>query len=485
MSEPLIDIRPDHLKIVLDILGRQIPDREVWAFGSRVTWKAKDYSDLDLAVISDKPLGYKLLGALKDDFAESDLPFKVDVVDWATTSESFREIIRRDRVVVRGCWLQTTIGEQATLQRGFHITQAQACPGSIPVITPSGTSFSHNIAMAKGPGVIIGRKGSLGTVFYIEGDYWPHDTTLWVKDFHGNDPSFVYYFFKNLSVMHLDVGSANPTLNRNHVHPIPTLWPPLPEQQRITTLLGALDDKIDLNRRMNETLEAMARALFKSWFVDFEPDGSGLTRPPIEQTPSRLSDMIELIGGGTPSTSMVSYWGGDVPWFSVVDAPNSSDVFVISTEKTITQLGLENSSTRILPQYTTIVTARGTVGKLALTACPMTMNQSCYGIRGKSGRPPFFIYFLVRSCIQGLQARTHGSVFDTITRATFDAIEVIDPGVAAAEAFGSAVAPTMSKIRANLEQSRTLSALRDLLLPKLLSGELRIKDAEKAVEAAL
>jgi len=101
MSEPLIDIRPDHLRIVLDILERHVPDREVWAFGSRATWKTKDYSDLDLAVIGDTPLDFKVAGALADDFAESDLPYKVDVVDWATTSESFRKIIERDRVVVR------------------------------------------------------------------------------------------------------------------------------------------------------------------------------------------------------------------------------------------------------------------------------------------------------------------------------------------------------------------------------------------------
>src|ERR1017187_7298327 len=110
-------------------------------------------------------------------------------------------------------WRRSTIGAEATLQRGFDITAKDFRPGSVPVISSSGRSGCHDTPMVKGPGVVIGRKGTLGTVFYVETDFWPHDTTLWVKDFHGNHPKFVYYFFKSLRVMHLDVGTANPTLN--------------------------------------------------------------------------------------------------------------------------------------------------------------------------------------------------------------------------------------------------------------------------------
>ncbi len=168
-------------------------------------------------------------------------------------------------------WRKSTIGEQLTLQRGFDITQKEQRIGDIPVFSSGGLSSYHDTAAVKGPGVIIGRKGSLGTVFYTEKDYWPHDTTLWIKDFHGNDPRFAYYFFKSLDVTVLDVGTSNPTLNRNHVHPIHVSWPPLLEQRAIAHILGSLDDKIELNRRMNATLEEMARTLFKSWFVDFDP----------------------------------------------------------------------------------------------------------------------------------------------------------------------------------------------------------------------
>ena len=170
-------------------------------------------------------------------------------------------------------WKTTTIGQQVTLQRGIDITRAQQRPGIVPVVSSGGISSYHDTTFAKSPGVILGRKGTLGTVFYMREDYWPHDTTLWVRDFHNNDPHFVYYFFKSIApdLLALDVGSANPALNRNHVHPGEVQWPEIDEQHAIVRILSALDDKIELNCRMNHTREAMAAALFKAWFVDFDP----------------------------------------------------------------------------------------------------------------------------------------------------------------------------------------------------------------------
>ena len=190
-------------------------------------------------------------------------------------------------------WLETTIGDQATLQRGIDITKAEQRPGKVPVISSGGISSYHDTVGVKGPGVVLGRKGVVGSVFYVEEDYWPHDTSLWVKDFHGNYPRFVYYFFKSVApeIAGMDVGSANPTLNRNHVHPMQIVWPPLAEQKAIAAVLGALDDKIELNRRMNATLEAMARALFQSWFVDFDPVRAKLDgREPATLCPDSFQD---------------------------------------------------------------------------------------------------------------------------------------------------------------------------------------------------
>src|SRR5262249_44279190 len=133
-----------------------------------------------------------------------------------------------------------------------------------------------------------------------------------------------------------------------------------------------------------------------------------------------VSQLVDLIGGGTPKTSVPEYWDGEIPWFSVADTPVQADVFVVDTEKRITRRGLENSSTRLLAEDTTIITARGTVGKTALAGKEMAMNQSCYGIKGHDGYPPYFIFFLIQSVVQTLQGLTHGAVFDTITRNTFE-----------------------------------------------------------------
>ena len=307
---------------------------------------------------------------------------------------------------------------------------------------------------------------------------------------------------------------------------IPT--PPLPEQKAIAHILGSLDDKIELNRQMNETLEAMAQALFKSWFVDFDPvidnalaagnaipdelferaeqrkaiekkeksDIQGLFPDEFEFTEEMgwipkgwevtpLAALIKLTGGGTPKTSIPEYWNGDIPWFSVVDAPSSSDVFVLDTEKHVTSLGVENSSTKILSVGTTIISARGTVGKCAMVSRPMAMNQSCYGVSGNEGISNTFVYYSVFLSVSELQSKGHGSVFNTITGDTFKSINVAFSGGRLTREFDNLVSPYFDKILANSLQAKTLSKLRDTLLPKFMSGELRIPDAAALVDEAI
>jgi len=404
-------------------------------------------------------------------------------------------------------WLSTTIGEQATLQRGFDITKAAQRNGYVPVISSGGTNSYHDSAMVEGPGVVLGRKGVVGSVYFVERDYWPHDTTLWVKDFHGNSPEFVYYFFlsKAKDLAALDVGSANPTLNRNHVHPIKVLWPSLSEQREIAELLGGLDDRISLLHETNATLESIAQALFKSWFIDFDPvraKQEGLAPEGMDEATAVLfpdgfeetelglvpkgwrvcpfTETVDVIGGGTPKTSVPEFWGGEIPWFSVVDAPIASDVFVIDTEKHITEAGIVGSSTKLLPEGATIISARGTVGRLAITGQRMAMNQSCYGLRGKAG-DSYFTYFRTYRLVETLKQRTHGSVFDTITRDTLSGVITVAPPEYVISAFEELLSPVMLRIRENLLQAQTLATLRDSLLPRLISGQLRLPEAEALV----
>jgi type I restriction enzyme S subunit len=187
-----------------------------------------------------------------------------------------------------------------------------------------------------------------------------------------------------------------------------------------------------------------------------------------------LSEKIQLLSGGTPKTSEPTYWDGDIPWYSVRDAPSETDLWVIHTDKHVTKLGVANSAAQIFPEKTTIISARGTVGKLALTAVPMAMNQSCYGVRGITGYGDYFTYYSLREATAQLQQRTHGTVFDTITTETFKTLDCIFPTPQITVAFDKLVDPLLGQIRANLHQSRTLAALRDTLLPKLLSGELNV-----------
>ena len=188
-------------------------------------------------------------------------------------------------------WTRMPLGDFVTLQRGHDLPEVVRRPGNKPVLGSFGVTGWHDEARSAGPGVTVGRSGaSLGVVSYSPVDYWPLNTALYVTDFHGNDQLFAYYFLKQFDFRVYNSGSAQPSLNRNFIHPVPVDVPPLSEQRAIAHVLGTLDDKIALNRRMNETLEAMARALFKDWFVDFGP-----TRAKIEgRDPYLASEIWDL-----------------------------------------------------------------------------------------------------------------------------------------------------------------------------------------------
>jgi len=282
--------------------------------------------------------------------------------------------------------------------------------------------------------------------------------------------------------------------------------PPLPEQKAIAHILGTLDDKIELNRKTNETLEAMAKALFKSWFVDFDPvrakaegrstglpdeisdlfpdsfEDSELGEIPSGWTCCSFTQLVEVISGGTPKTSIDEYWNGSVNWFSVVDAPSGSDCWVIQTDKSITHQGLNNCASKLLSTGTTIISARGTVGKVCLAGQDMAMNQSCYGLRSKAANGEYFCFYLTKSLVEILEARAHGSVFSTITRGTLDGVSTISPPLEVIQSFNGIAGALLGKIKNNLEDNRILGNQRDALLPKLISGEIRIPDAEKMLE---
>jgi type I restriction enzyme, S subunit len=239
-------------------------------------------------------------------------------------------------------WQDTTLGEFVAIQRGHDLTSEERTPGKVPVMGSAGQNGYHGTALAKGPGVVIGRSGaSFGQVHYSEVDYWPHNTILYVTDFKGNDPLFTYYRLKAIDFSGYNSGSAQPSLNRNHLYQIPLRVPQPTEQHAIARVLRNLDDKIELNRRMNATLEAMAQALFRSWFVDFDPvrakaegrvpegmdaataalfpdrfDDSQLGPIPTGWKAESLSELVDVIKGrsyrteelGESDTALVTSW---------------------------------------------------------------------------------------------------------------------------------------------------------------------------------
>lgn len=298
-------------------------------------------------------------------------------------------------------------------------------------------------------------------------------------------------------------------IKQSELRKISLALPPIEQQRPAAQVLRTLDSRINLLHETNATLESIAQSLFKSWFVDFDPvrtkfeglkpenmdaatatlfpDGfeeSALGELPIGWKHVPFTETVDVIGGGTPKTSVAEYWNGDIPWFSVVDAPASTDVFVIETAKHITNIGLNNCSTKLLAAGTTIISARGTVGRLALCGRDMAMNQSCYGLRGKAG-DVYFTYFSTCRLVASLKQRAHGSVFDTITRDTLAGVSIVYPEQQIVCKFESVISPVMEKIKQNLHMVKTLTQLRDTLLPRLISGQLRLPEAAAATEKIL
>ncbi len=277
-----LDVKPRHREQIERLLRGHLPGVEVWAYGSRVNGRSHEGSDLDLVLRSPGlvKIDPSQLAEFNEAVQESTIPFLIEARDWARLPDSFQREIEREYVVLvekeerggAGEWRETTLGKVIELKRGYDLPQHKRTPGPVPVVSSSGPTDYHSESKVQGPGVVTGRYGTLGQVFFVQNDFWPLNTALYVRDFKGNDPRFISYFLRGIDFSAYSDKAAVPGLNRNHLHQeivrIPT---DINEQRAIAHILGTLDDKIELNRRMNETLEEMARTLFKSWFIDFDP----------------------------------------------------------------------------------------------------------------------------------------------------------------------------------------------------------------------
>jgi len=289
------------------------------------------------------------------------------------------------------------------------------------------------------------------------------------------------------------------------------VWlPPLPEQRAIAHILGTLDDKIELNRRMSQTLEAMAQALFKAWFVDFEPvraklegrwqRGQSLPGLPAELYdlfPDRLvdselgqipegwevkaiNDLAEVVGGSTPRTERAEYWeGGTYHWVTPKDLSGLSLPVLLDTERKITDAGLAQISSGLLPKGTVLLSSRAPIGYLAIAEVPVAINQGFIAIKPRFGVSNLFLLRWAGAFHDEIVSRANGSTFLEISKSNFRQIRIVAPSSSVMDAFDRLSRSMYYKVVENERESRALAGLRDALLPKLIRGEMRVKDAER------
>jgi type I restriction enzyme, S subunit len=307
------------------------------------------------------------------------------------------------------------------------------------------------------------------------------------------------------------VGAVMPNLNESVIRDLPLIIPPLPEQKAIAGILGALDDKIELNRRMNETLESMARALFQSWFVDFDPvrtkaegrkpegmddataalfpdsfQDSELGQIPKGWEVGEIGKIVECVGGTTPSTKQTAFWDNGIHyWATPKDLSGLSSPVLTKTGRKITESGLNKISSGLLPPGTVLMSSRAPVGYLALATIPIAINQGFIAIKCNDNLSNYYVLNWCEFYMHDIEARASGTTFAEISKKSFRPILLLIPKIEVMRSFTNQLSPIYSRLISNVNQSRTLASIRDTLLPKLLSGELRVSEAEKELEEAV
>jgi type I restriction enzyme S subunit len=376
------------------------------------------------------------------------------------------------------------LGDVLRLHRGYDITKAQQSPGPYPVVSSSGVASFHSDYKSEGPGVVIGRKGSLGTVFYLTERHWPHDTTLYVEDFKGNDPRYCYYLLKTLALERYDVGASNPTLNRNHLHELDVRVPFPVVQERIASILSAYDDLIENNTRRIAILEEMARRIFEEWFVHFRApgcEGLPMIDSPFGPIPKgwevkhlgQLADDIRDPADPRALDSGTAYVG-------LEHIPRRSTTFVewgeagdVSSLKLRFRCG-DILFGKIRPYFhkCAVVPVEGVASSDAIVIRPRPREVRAFAASVVSSDT--FVAHAVQT--------SNGTKMPRADWKVLRQFPVPTPQIA--RQYEMAVWPMIELGMAVSAQNRNLRAQRDLLLPKLISGEIDLSAAPLQLEAA-
>lgn len=366
-------------------------------------------------------------------------------------------------------FVEKKLGDLLTFQRGFDITKNEQQEGNIPIVSSSGISSLHNHFKANAPGVVIGRKGSLGTVHYLNTDYWPHDTTLWVKDFKGNDPRFIYYFLQTLHLENFDVGSSNPTLNRNHLHKIRVLFPK-EQQKKIAAVLSAYDDLIENNRRRIEFLERMAEELYREWFVRFRFPGYQQAKSekglPVEWKRTGLGSLGTYLNGYAFKPSDLSLTGIPVIKIKEINGGVTAETPRNSGESVAKKYHFDDGAI--------IFSWSATLAVKVWDQGPGLLNQHLFKVEPAEGIPSSFLYFSIKFCLPIFDSLTTGSTMKHIKRKELDAVKIGLPGKAILEEFDRSASTLLQKKLKLSKANQLLVEVRNQLLTRLISGKLPI-----------
>ena len=361
------------------------------------------------------------------------------------------------------------IGDVLTLQRGFDITKAEQSEGLIPIVSSSGTSSHHNQWKVEGPGIVIGRKGTLGTTHYLRCNFWPHDTTLWVKDFKGNDPKFLYYFLQTLHFENFDTGSSNPTLNRNHLHKITVLFPRKPTtQKKIAAILSTYDDLIANNQRRITLLERMAEDIYREWFVRLRFPGHENVKIekgiPQGWKSSTLGEIAEFTMGQSPSSEFFNSAGNGLPFHQGVGS------YGLRYPEHETFCSVPGRTAKL---GDILFSVRAPVGRINIADRALIIGRGLAAIRHKIGLNVYLLY-LLKVTFASEDIIGNGSIFNSAGKDELARHPVFEPSLALLDKFEKLVHPSDLQVTALYKANASLKTTRDSLLPRLISGKLSV-----------
>jgi len=375
------------------------------------------------------------------------------------------------------------LGEAVTFQRGFDITKAEQTPGEVPIVSSSGVSSTHNKSKVTGPGVIIGRKGTLGTVHFIRQDYWPHDTTLWVKDFKGNNPQFIAYFVRTLKLETFDTGSSNPTLNRNHLHKINVIFPKEPKTQRkIAAILTAYDDLIDTNKRRIALLENMAEEIYREWFVRMRFPGHQNTKLakglPEGWEAQPISGFAAFKYGYTESAII----DNALPKFLRITDINKSSFVNWSTVPNCPISDTDYNKLQ-LRKHDILIARMADPGRVAIVESDVRAVFASYLIKihyDKLLVKPYFLFYTLSmgAFLDYFRGANSGATRGSINASLIGKTKIVVPLYSVQSQFEELVIPIREQLLKLLIVNQNITDTRDLLLPRLISGKISVADLD-------